>query len=112
MELNQERRLQTEVIYMFDKQLKILIKQQSISVIRLSKATGINAKTLYNYLDGRNPRDLKHVKTLCNYFEVTSDFLLFGSDTINSLKSKSSTSLEELVQFGRYDVYLKKVERG
>lgn len=112
MDLNTEPKFRTETSYMFDKQLKILLKQQSISVIKLSKATGINAKTLYNYLDGRTPRDLKHVRTLCIYFGVTSDFILFGVlDTNKNTDKKEFKDYSDEINAGVFEVILRK-QRG
>lgn len=108
MEFNKALSRASETTYMLNKQLKILLKQHSISVTKLSKDTSINAKTLYNYLDGRTPRNLKHVRQLCEYFKVSADFLLFGIEETASLKT---TNVDDLVQLGRFDVYLKRIEK-
>ena len=95
---------------MFSKQLKLLIKQNDTSVVKVAKATKLNVKTLYNYLDGRSPRDLKHVKILCEHFKVSADFLLFGLNTGRSPSAEPLKS-DELINFGNFDVFLRKVNK-
>lgn len=85
----------------FAKQLKSLLRRDGITVSHLSRKTGIPAKTIYHYLEGRTPRKLEHVKVICESFQVTSDYLLFGVQPIGSDK-------QEFVAIGTYDVYLKK----
>jgi transcriptional regulator with XRE-family HTH domain len=92
------------------KQIKKLCKENDITVSQLSRATKIPLPTLNHIVNGRPPRKLEHIKQLCTFFKCSSDFLLFDSEAIQTAKGKSDTSFEELVQFGRYDVFLRKVE--
>ena len=101
-ETSQGPQTKTEVLYMtMAKQLKILLRRDDITVARLSRKIGVSSKTLYHYLEGRNPRNLSHVKKICEHFKVSSDYLLFGVEMIQ-------VTNESLVPFGLYDVYLKK----
>lgn len=83
------------------KQLKALLKRDGITVAQLAKKTGISAKSIYHYLEGRMPRNLEHIRKICEAFNVSSDYLLFG------VQSKVAPG-EELIPFGLYDVFLKK----
>lgn len=85
----------------FQKQLKMLIRREGVSIAQLSRRTGISPKSLYNYLDGRMPRKLDHIKKICDEFQVSSDFLLFGIES-------SCMHGEDFLSLGHYDVYLKK----
>ena len=107
-ELNQDKSLVTETYYMLAKQLKILLKRDSITVINLAKATGLNTKTLYNYLDGRSPRNLDHIRILCAHFKVSSDELLFG---IKSTVEKEFKDYEEEINAGKFEVILRRLRK-
>ncbi len=87
------------------KQLKALLQRDGMTVPQLSRKTGISAKSIYHYLDGRTPRNLEHLLKLCECFNVSSDYLLFG-------KLTQFNPGEELIPFGVYDVFLKKRTLG
>ena len=89
------------------KQLKKLCNERDITVSQLSRATQIPLATLNHLVNGRPPRKLEHIKILCNYFSCSSDFLLFGVDTVQENKNPE---MPALMPFGRYDVYLKKID--
>lgn len=82
-------------------QLKVLMKKKRMTVSQLSSATGVPAKTLYHYLEGRTPRNLDHVRKVCEVLKVSADYLLFGAEI-------AKVELEEVIAFGTYDVFLKK----
>jgi transcriptional regulator with XRE-family HTH domain len=90
---------------MISKQLKYLLSVHSISVVKLSKETGLNAKTIYNYLDGRSPRNFSHIKMLCDYFKVSSDYLLFGQNSLHIQKEKIGFPL------GNFKVFLQPIDK-
>ena len=86
------------------KQLKKFCKDKDLTVSQLSRATKIPLATLTHIVNGRSPRKLEHIKAMCEYFSVTSDELLFGKKPMVN----NELSPAELVNFGTYDVYLKK----
>lgn len=87
----------------FSQHLKAILKRDDLTVPQLAKKTGIPAKTIYHYLDGRTPRNLNHVRLICDALKVSSDYLLFGVESMPPLK-------EEIIPFGTFDVFLRKKE--
>ena len=45
-----------------DTQLKQFIKKADITVAQLARASGVSAKTIYNWLEGQAPRNIQQVK--------------------------------------------------
>lgn len=86
-------------------QLKNLISEREITVAKLAKATGISRKTIYHYLAGRSPRNLLHIKLICNYFKISADYLLFGQE------SKGFEKYQDEIAAGVYEVILRPVKK-
>lgn len=83
-------------------QLRILMNRDNVSAAKLAERTGISVKTIYHYLEGRSPRNLGHIRKICECFGVSSDYLLFG------LEAKVLN--QDIIPFGHYDVFLKRRE--
>lgn len=92
------------------KQLKQLLKNKDLTAAKLSRATGINQKTLSEWLSGRTPRDLDQIKILSEYLEVEIGYLLFGE--VNKLKNKDlfTENINE-INAGVFEVVLRKVNK-
>lgn len=88
-----------------DKQLKALLQKHDVTVAQLARATKISAKTIYQWLNGQNPRDLKQVRKVADHFNVSIDFLAFGID----LKNKTEiTDYREEINAGVFEVVLRR----
>ncbi len=89
------------------KQLKNLLHREDATVAQLARATKISAKTIYQWLQGQNPRDLKQVRKVADYFSVSIDFLAFGIEP----KTKNSfTDYSEEINAGQFEVILRKIK--
>lgn len=84
--------------------LKKLLDTHQLNVLKLSKLTKVPKSTLSDWLAGSHPNNLKQLKAVAEYFNITIDQLVFES-TNTELKKNT-----ELIPFGKYDVYLKKIE--
>ncbi len=80
---------------MLGQRLKELRKNRSLTQRELAKELGISASAIGMYEQDRREPDYETLMDICNYFQVSSDFLLDGkphstsrelSDMISSLK--------------------------
>lgn len=90
-----------------DKQLRALLQKNDITVAQLARATKISAKTLYQWLNGQNPRDLKQVRKVSDYFKVSIDFLAFGVEPTNK---KDITDFKDEINAGVFEVVLRRTK--
>lgn len=63
----------------FSKRLNAAINNKNISILELSKETGINRNTLTNYIDNKckKPPKTKNLIVLALYFEINVEQLIF-----------------------------------
>ena len=62
------------------KNLKKILEAKQLSPRELSQKTEVPLKTLYAWMDGpRVPRDLKRLKVVSEFLEVSLDEILFSS---------------------------------
>lgn len=62
--------------------LKTLMKDRKITLKDLSKSTGIPISTLGSYIASQKATySAEHISSLCTYFDISADFLLFGKNT-------------------------------
>ena len=80
---------------MLGQRLKELRKNRSLTQRELAKELGISASAIGMYEQDRREPDYETLMNICNFFQVSSDFLLDGkphstsrelSDMISSLK--------------------------
>lgn len=96
---------EAKITMILDKQLKILLQRNDVTIAQLARATKISAKTLYQWLQKQKPRDLNQVRKVADYFEVSIDFLAFGIE----LKSKSEIKdYQEEINAGVFEIILRK----
>lgn len=95
----------SQLSMILDKQLKALLQKNDITVAQLARSTKISAKTLYQWINGQNPRDLKQVRKVADYFNVTIDFLAFGIEVKN--KTEFSDFKDE-INAGIFEVVLRR----
>lgn len=66
--------------YRLDQQLKDLLKTHDMTVAALSRKTGISSKTIYQWLNGQQPRDVMQIYRIAKVFNVSLDFIILGKD--------------------------------
>ncbi len=98
------------------KNLRELIKAQGITVVHLSRATGVPLQTLHGWLSGTEPRGLIQLKTIADYFETSLDKLCFGptSQVQKKQVNKSESTIKEYqdeINAGTFEVVLRRVKR-
>lgn len=87
--------------------LKELIKKRGITITALSRATKVPLQTLHGWLQGSEPRSLKQVKSVADFFNVDLDYLCFG---IEGEKNKNNiTEFEDEINAGIFEVVLRRV---
>lgn len=85
--------------------LKRLLKERSLSLRDLAKATNIKPSTLSGWNNGVSPRDLTEVRRCAQYLGISMERLLFDEDS-------SIMSLESLLTENVFDGFLKvKIEK-
>jgi len=61
--------------------IKELRLEKKMSQAQLGQVIGVNDRTISNYESGKREPDIQTIKKLCDFFEVTSDYLLgFAED--------------------------------
>lgn len=88
--------------------LKHLIKEEGITVSQLAKKTKVPVQTLHNWLSGIEPRSLKQVRQVSEYFEVSLDYLCFGVGKENQNNLERYT---EEINAGVFEVVLRRVKK-
>ena len=90
--------------------LKYLIKARSLNILKLSRETKLAKSTIADWCSGISPKNIEHIKILADYFKLSVDQLVFEKDPSNFTKAEQSKKETlELIPFGKYDVYLKKI---
>lgn len=88
--------------------LKKLIKERGITIAHLSRATKVPLQTLHGWLNGSEPKSLRQVKLVADYFEVDLDYLCFGV-----MPAKPKGVIEDFrdeINAGVFEVILRKVK--
>lgn len=68
---------------LFRKRLCELVNEKGTTYYQISKETGISVSTLHRYKQlGCIPRMHNNIKDLCNYFNVTEDYLLGREENV------------------------------
>jgi len=61
--------------------IKELRLEKKMSQAQLGQVIGVNDRTISNYESGKREPDIQTIKKLCDFFEVSSDYLLgFAED--------------------------------
>lgn len=90
-----------------DKQLKALLRESDTTVAQLARASGVSAKTLYNWLAGQKPRDLDAVKKIADYFKVSIERLCYGAEPQPPKASPFEKHMDE-INAGIFEVVLRR----
>jgi hypothetical protein len=64
-----------------------LLQERNVTAYKLSKDTGLSEALISNWKSGRQLPKYDSIKTLCDYFNVSADYLLERTDNPNSHKS-------------------------
>lgn len=100
------RGVRTRIVMILDKNLKKLLQKSGIKASDLSRAVGVSAKTIHNWLIGQKPRDIQQVKKVAEYFGVSLDYLCFGKTDPTTLDS-----FQEEINAGVFEVVLRRVKK-
>ena len=94
--------------------LRDLIKSNGITVAHLSRATKTPLQTLHGWLSGVEPRSLKQVKIVAEYFGQSIDDLCFESPVSKKKKESKKNKFEEFsdeINAGTFEVVLRRVKK-
>jgi transcriptional regulator with XRE-family HTH domain len=94
--------------------LRDLIKSNGITVAHLSRATKTPLQTLHGWLSGVEPRGLKQVKIVAEYFGQSIDDLCFESPVSKKKKESKKNKFEEFsdeINAGTFEVVLRRVKK-
>ncbi|OFZ50400.1 MAG: hypothetical protein A2381_13465 [Bdellovibrionales bacterium RIFOXYB1_FULL_37_110] len=89
-----------------NKNLKALLQREGINVSQLSKRTKIPVQTLHNWLSGVEPRSLKQVRIVSDYFNVSIDYLCFSIEN----KNETYSAFENEINAGIFEVVLRRIK--
>lgn len=89
--------------------LKKLIKERGTTIAHLSRATSVPLQTLHGWLNGSEPKSLRQVKLIADYFSVDLDYLCFGITHKAEPKSAIEDFREE-INAGVFEVVLRRVK--
>lgn len=81
----------------FGQQLRFLMRKHDITVAVLSRKTGISSKTIYQWLNGQQPRKVDRILLIANVLNVRIENLLFGE--VPTDYDLTEQSKEEVVTF-------------
>jgi transcriptional regulator with XRE-family HTH domain len=87
--------------------LKKLMSDKDLKASQLSRATGVPAQTLHNWLSGQKPRDIDQVKMVAEHFQISLDYLLYGIN--EKIEKLSFEQYQNEINAGVFEVILKKI---
>jgi len=61
--------------------LKRLLDKKEMRQSDLANAVGLPQSTFHDWVNGRSPRDLSFVKKISQFFNVTFEYMIFGTKT-------------------------------
>jgi transcriptional regulator with XRE-family HTH domain len=94
-----------EYFYMnISKNLSKYLKSEGITLNEFSKRISISASTIHGWLNGIPPKNLKDVKKVADYFNVSLDELCF-----EEVKLSQETNITLKIGDDTYKIVLKKV---
>lgn len=92
--------------------LRSLLKSHDITASHLSRKTNIRVQTLSNWMSGQTPRDIRQVKRVAQYFNMTIDELVFGEESpLGSSKSILRNVFDNDIFEGEFEVILRRIKK-
>ena len=88
--------------------LKYLLKDHDITAAQLSRATGVPAQTINNWLAGLEPRSISQVKIVACHFKMSLDELAYGEKKVTQNKLEE---YKDEILAGTFEVILRKVKK-
>ncbi|MDC0253679.1 helix-turn-helix domain-containing protein [Bacteriovoracales bacterium] len=84
--------------------LKKEMKIKGLTISHLSKECGISRTTIHNWIQGIGPsaNNIPSLITLCLYFDVSLEYLLFGMEFSKGFTGENDAS-SEMVYQGNYE---------
>ena len=84
--------------------LKKEMKVKGLTISHLSKECGISRTTIHNWIQGIGPsaNNIPSLITLCLYFDVSLEYLLFGMEFSKRFNGENDES-SEMVYQGSYE---------
>lgn len=76
--------------------LKELIHEKDITAVHLARSTKVPPQTLNNWLSGQMPRNLDQLKAVADYFQVSLDYLIYGSKSEGELSNSDTHSVRAI----------------
>ncbi len=86
--------------------LKRLLRENDMTIAQLSRKLSIPRQTLDNWLTGQEPRSLKQVKRVAEYFGVSLDYLCFGEEGKDKIQDYG-----EEINAGVFEVVLRRIKK-
>lgn len=93
--------------------LRKLIVQNGMTVVHLSRSTKIPLQTIHGWLAGSEPKSLKQLKKIADFFEISIDQLCFNSPS-NTIKKNQKNRIEEFqdeINAGTFEVVLRRIKK-
>jgi hypothetical protein len=86
--------------------LKKLIRERGVTITHVSRSVKVPLQTIHGWLSGSEPKNLRQVKAVADYFEVDLDYLCFG---IKPVEEKDPFAIYKTeIHAGIYEVVLRK----
>lgn len=87
--------------------LKKLIKDKGVTITALAKKTKVPLQTIHGWLQGSEPKNLRQVKKVADFFEVDLDYLCFGIEP----KKTNITDYADEINAGIFEVVLRRIKK-
>lgn len=82
-------------------------KANNMTQLQVQQATGINNKTLSGYEAGRNQPDFETLKTLCDLYGVSTDWVLGNTNNPNSSLTSAEREAVKKINLNDDESFLK-----
>lgn len=93
--------------------IRELIKFHGITVAHLARSTKIPLQTLHGWLSGSDPRNMKQLKKVADYFNYSIDELCFENFNPKNKKQIKKDKIEEYadeINAGTFEVVLRRIK--
>lgn len=91
--------------------IKQKLKELGISASRLARDTGVPTTTVFNWLNGQAPKNIKQLKAVAAYLHVSIEELVFNENPPTQSKSVLEDFIGNELYAGRYEVVLRRISK-
>lgn len=88
--------------------LKKLLQEHDVTAAQLARACKIPPQTINNWLSGQEPRSLKQIRVVADYFGISVDFLVYGKE---ENKKEVIKEYSEEINAGIFEVVLRRIRK-